>query len=356
MASPTTAPSTSTTTAPAFDPRTLPASHPLNPDSYAIGGGRLTGYTATIANAYYDAYRGKTKGEGDKYFPYLVWELDDIVLADGEPHEPMVVRHLAGWLAPGIDKKTGDFYKDRNTGEPLPGVMPSEDGINPAGATVEEYRTLGVGKASIEPGTEAQYRGRRTCGAKIKGWKKDGDRAAPAWYALESVAKAPIVGTDGATFTGWTNEGWALDMIGLRCRFDSVDKPGADNTMLVTEIVEVPAAGSVVKTPITTASTTAQPAGVASAATAATNGNADLDNEIAAILVATAEASPTPLTVLQAAQAVQKAFASNAKKMQQAVPRVKAPSVHEAATLVAMTSGKSWVYDAAKSTMTLVAG
>lgn len=344
-----------------IDPKTLPASHPLNTDTYAVGGGRLTGYEATIVNSYYDAYRGKGKGEGDKYYPYLVWELDDVVLADGEPHEPIVVRNLAGWLAPGRDPKTGDYYKDRVTGQPLPGVMPSDDGINPAGATVDEYRSLGEGTASITPGTEEQYRGRRTCGNRVKAAKKKGDKAAPAWFALESISEAPVDGSDDQ-WNGWTPDGWCNDFIGLRCRFDAVDKPGADGVTLITRIISgpgTPAGGAAVAKPAvvtaaskpttTTAATTAATTATttATSAVATTNGNAELDAQIAAMLVELVDASPAKSLKLQevATPVMQKVGPA-------AVKRIKEASVHEQATALAMLNGNVWTYDGVKMTLT----
>jgi hypothetical protein len=296
--------------------KALPGFHPYNEETY--GSGRLTGYVGTITAAYYDAYRGKTKTAGDPYYPYLVIELADVVLADGEPHEPIVNRYLAGYL-------TSKFG---------PGTMPSEDGVTPVGATKEEYEALGNGSMSIEAGTEAQYRGRRTCGNKIKGLKeKEKDRpdakAAPAWWAVQSVAEAPVDAT-GERWDGWTPEGWAYDLVGLRCLFDAIDKPGSSGLMLATRIVETPAAGAA--KPVAVAS-----AGKPAATTAAAaNGNSELDDELANLLLTELAGAPNQTLTLQAAaQAALKAYASDAKKMRVAVPRVAAVDFH---------AGRPWTF------------
>lgn len=322
------------------DGNVIPAFRPDNPDMY--GGGRMTNFIATVERAYLEPRRGK---DNPKHFLFGCMDLVDVMMKDGSEHEPMTRRWFAGYF-------TSQFGQ---------GTFPSVDGVSPVGGSEDDYRALANGEAAIPEGEEENYRGTLTCGNKVS-------PSAEWTQLLNSIMKAPVDGQDGP----WT--GWGLDstcLAGLRVEFVLVPREGGAkskskdgeerDTLVVARVLSAPTGTTVVsmaptaKT-ATTATTTAAKASVSiagkpavtTAATASANGNALLDNEMANHLFIELTVAPgQTLTLLQAAQSVQKLYAGNHKSMQYGVPRVGSPAFHE---------GRLWSYDPAKRTLSLAAG
>lgn len=321
----------------------IPAFRPDNPDMY--GGGRLTNFTATIGAAYIAALRGK---ENPKHFVYGCFDLTDIVTDQGNEHDDYTKRYFLGYL-------TSKFGA---------GVFPSVDGVEPVGGTREEYAALADGSMQIEPGTEDSWKGTLTVGDHV--------RPDCEWsQVLLSIMHAPVDGQESE----W--QGWGANvscLTGLRCVFDLVEpinkkakkrEDGSTNDVLVvTRIVSTPApsaaapkaaaskaapkAASKAAAPATAAKAAAPAPTPTATATAATNGNSEIDEELAnEIFPALAAADNQTLSIHPDLTGIaMKKFAGRTRAMQMAVPRVAQPAFHE---------GRPWTYDAAKRVITLAA-
>lgn len=183
------------------DTKFQPASN--NPDDFSLG--RADKFVGVITSALNLPYRGKNSKDGKFYCTVGLRFMPE----EDSGYEPFTELYQAGFLNE---------------------VIPSKDGENPAGASIEDYLALAAGKGDLEKPCvdgsgnvieSSPYVGPHALGqySKKRSWRQFGE-------ALRDADEKSVVDSS-APGLGY--------LVGLKCRFDRVRQTGVDGQPLPTK-------------------------------------------------------------------------------------------------------------------------